>query len=280
VAPGFFATVGTPIVAGRDITWADVDQRRPVAILSENVARETWQHPERAIGKRIRQGTGPWREVIGVVSDVHDEGVHEPAPPIVYWPLLMADFWHQPVHARWTVTFTIRSSRAGSESFVKDIQRAVWQVDAGLPLTNVSTLSALYERSMARTSFTLVMLVIAAALALLLGIVGIYGVIAYAVTQRTREIGIRVALGAPHGQLRRMFMRQGVVLAALGTLCGLTAAIGLTRLMSSLLFGISPLDPATYVAVSMVLIASAALASYIPALRTTSVDPVEALRAE
>ncbi len=133
---------------------------------------------------------------------------------------------------------------------------------------------------MARTSFTLVMLAIAGGMALLLGIVGIYGVISYSVSQRTREIGIRMALGAPHLALRSMFVRQGVLLAAIGVGFGLAAAAGLTRLMTSLLFEISPLDPLTYAAVAVGLLAAAALASYLPAYRASTVDPTVALRAE
>jgi putative ABC transport system permease protein len=133
---------------------------------------------------------------------------------------------------------------------------------------------------MAQTSFALVMLAVAGTMALVLGIIGIYGVIAYAVTERTREIGIRLALGAQRGALKRMFVTQGVLLACIGVACGLTAALSISRVMSFLLFGISPLDPMTYLAGSAVLLGAAALASYIPALQTTSVDPIEALRAE
>jgi len=144
----------------------------------------------------------------------------------------------------------------------------------------VSTLKDLYDQSMARTSFTLVMLAIAGGMALLLGIVGIYAVIAYAVSQRTREIGIRVALGAPTSELRRMFVREGLLLAGIGASLGMIAAAGLTRLMSSLLFGITALDPLTYATVPVFLLAAAALASYVPARRATTVSPLDALRVE
>jgi putative ABC transport system permease protein len=178
------------------------------------------------------------------------------------------------------IGFAIRSSRTGTASFLDELGAAVWTVNANLPLAQIRTLGDLYERSLARTSFTLVMLAIAGGTALLLGIVGIYGVISYAVLQRTREIGIRVALGAQHAELRWMFVRHGLVLAGFGVACGLAGALPLTRLMTSLLFGISPLDAATYVAVSLVLLAAAGLASYVPAHRATTVDPVAALRAE
>jgi ABC-type antimicrobial peptide transport system permease subunit len=153
-------------------------------------------------------------------------------------------------------------------------------VNPNLPLASITTLEALYNRSLARTSFTLVMLAIAGAMALLLGVIGIYGVISYSVSQRTREIGIRLALGAPLDEVIGMFVRHGLILSGLGAACGLTAAFALSRLMRSLLFEVSPADPLTYVSVSTGLILAAMLASYLPARRATRVDPVEALRTE
>jgi putative ABC transport system permease protein len=174
----------------------------------------------------------------------------------------------------------IRTSRAGTETFLADARKAVWSVNSNLPVFLVRTLGDIYDQSMQRTSFTLVMLGVAGGMALVLGIVGIYGVISYAVSQRTREIGIRMALGAEDGALKRMFVRHGLILAAIGVSIGLGAAAGVTRLMSSLLFGVTALDPATYVAVPIMLAAAAMLASYVPARRVVRVDPVEALRAE
>ena len=156
----------------------------------------------------------------------------------------------------------------------------MWSVNPNLPLASVRTLDTVVSASMARTSFTLVMLAIAGAMALLLGVAGIYGVIAYSVSQRTREIGIRMALGAQRQEITRMFVRYGLGLAAIGIACGLAVAVALTRLMGSLLFEVSPLDPLTYVAVCLSLTAAATLASYVPALRATLVNPVTALRAE
>jgi predicted permease len=280
VSPGVFETLGTRFVAGRDIAWADIHGNRPVVIISENAAREMWREPSAALGKRIRGIDGPWREIIGVVSDVHDDGVHEKPPATMYWPILMKDFWRQPVLIQRSVTFVIRTSRAGTESFMKEIREGVWAVNGNLPLAHVRTLKDVYDRSLARTSFTLVMLAIAAAMALALGIVGIYGVIAYAIAQRTREIGIRMALGAQHAGLKRLFVREGLVLATTGIAIGLGAAVALTRFMTSFLFGVSALDVTTYAAVSCVLLAVAMLASYLPAERATAVDPVVALRAE
>jgi len=184
------------------------------------------------------------------------------------------------VSVRRYVTFVVRSPRAGSDAFVNELSRAVWSVNPKLPLAGVRTMQQVYRRSLARTSFTLVMLALAGGMALLLGIAGIYGVMSYSVSQKTREIGIRVALGARNEEVIRMFVLHGARLAAIGIVCGLIAAAALTRFMSSLLFNVSAGDPMTYIAVCAGLVTAAMLASYLPALRATSIDPVEALRAE
>jgi len=281
VAPGFFRTIGTPLLAGRDFTWVDLEERRPVAVISEGLARELWREPRAALGRKIREGSGsPWREVIGVVGDVYDDGLHRQAPAMVYWPSFMETFQGQPLYVRRAVTFAMRSSRAGSESLLAQVRTAVSGAIADVPLTRVRTLGDVYRRTLAATSFALVMLAIAAAAALVLGLVGIYGVIAYAVTQRTREIGIRAALGASRREIESMFVRQGVMLALAGVVCGLAGAAALTRLMASLLFGTSPLDPAIYALATVGLASIAALAAWVPARRAALVDPMLTLRGE
>jgi predicted permease len=281
VSPGFFQTSGTALMAGRDFSWTDLYEKRHVAIVSENLARDMWGNPQSALGKRIRSGMdAPWREVVGVVGDVYDDGVQQKAPSAVYWPALMDRFFGNNVRPTRTITFLIRTPRAGTSSFLEEAKHAIWAVSATQPIFGVRTFKDVYDGSMARTSFTLVMLATAATMALLLSIVGIYGVIAYIVSQRTREIGIRMALGAEAHGVARMFVLQGLRLAFAGAALGLAAAAALTRLMSSLLFHTSALDPMTYVAVSAFLLLAAALASYIPARRATSIDPSTALRAE
>jgi predicted permease len=281
VAPGFFRTTGTRLVAGRDFTWTDLEEYRPVAVISENLAREMWSEPAAALGKRIREGAAsPWREIVGVVGDVHDNGLQEEAPRIAYWPSIMESFLGQPMNVRRSVTFAIRSDRAATDALLTEVRDAIRTVDADVPLTRVRTLGDEYDRSMANTSFALVMLAIAAAMALGLGVVGIYGVIAYAVTQRRREIGIRVALGASRREVRRLFVRHGVTLGVSGVLCGAAGAALLTRLIGSLLFGTSPLDPMTYGLVALGLVGITALASYVPAHSATRVDPAQTLRGE
>ncbi len=167
-----------------------------------------------------------------------------------------------------------------ASSLLPEVQAAVWAVNPNLPLASVRTLDDILARSMARTSFTLVMFAIAAAVALALGLVGIYGVISYIVSQRTREIGVRMALGADRGDVRRMVLRQGVILAGIGVVIGLVAAVGLTRFMSSLLYGVEATDPVTFAAVAVMLTAIALVASYLPARRASRTDPLVALRCE
>ena len=275
-SPGLFAAQGSRLLAGRDFTWDDVFGQRRVAIVSENMARETWGEPHRAIGRRIRIGRdGPWTEVIGVVENVHTDGLHLPAPATVY-----ARAGVESTTVRRAVTFAIRSSRAGSQAFVKEVAAAVHGVSPSVPLAQVRTLEDAYRRSIARTSFTVALLGIAAAMALAVAIIGVYGILAYAVAERRHEVGIRLALGAEPGAVRSLFVRQGMVLTSAGAIVGLASAAALTRWISSLLFGVEPLDPLTY-AISVVALAAAALvASYVPARRAASVDPVETLRSD
>ncbi|MGB7173002.1 MAG: FtsX-like permease family protein, partial [Candidatus Acidiferrales bacterium] len=281
VSPEYFQTVGIPLVAGRNVTWSDTYAKLPVALVSEDFARDYWHDPANAIGKRIRvSNIDDWREIIGVVGDVHYDGMNRPVVSAVYWPILIAKFESDPIEVRRDVAFAIRSPRAGSQAFLSEVRQAVWSVDANLPLADVHTLDYFYSQSMARTSFTLVMLGIAGVMALLLGTVGLYGVIAYSVSQRTREIGIRMALGAQQKGLIAMFVRQGLLLTGVGVACGLVAAFAAMRLMSSLLFHVSPADPVTYGGVTVGLVATAFLASYLPSRRAANVNPVEALRAE
>ena len=281
VSQGYFKTVGMPLIAGRDLTWSDAYGKLPVAIVSENLAREYWHDPSNALGKQIRgANTDDWREIVGVVGDVRHNGVDQNAPSIVYWPLLLSNFDGNPVQVSRGIAFTLRTKRAGSESLMSDVRRAVWSVDANLPLAEVHTLDYYYRKSMARTSFTLVMLALSGSMALLLGIVGIYGVVAYSVSQRRREMGVRMALGARREKLVGLFVRHALTLTAVGVVFGIGAAWAVMRLMSSLLFGVKPVDLVTYAVVSFGLIATSAVSSYLPARRAATVNPVETLRAE
>jgi putative ABC transport system permease protein len=282
VSPGFFAATGTKLMAGRDITWTEFRNHSPVALVSATMARELWGTPPAALGKRIHEpGPKPtWREIVGVIQDVRNRGVQFDPTSMVYFPAVMENGYGNPLYVQRPVAYTIRTDRAGTQSFLTEARAAVWSVNSNLPVFLVSTMKDLYDQSLAATSFTLVILAIAGTMALLLGIIGIYGVMSYAVSQRTREMGIRLALGAAPGQVKRMFVGNGLALAGAGILIGLSAAAGLTRLMKSLLFGISALDPVIYVAMPVVLVAAALLASYLPARRASRIDPSEALRLE
>ena len=284
VSPGLLRTLGTPLLAGRDVEWAELHEQRNVALVSEGFAREAWNTVEGAVGKRIDVGgDGSWLDVIGVVADVYHYGVDRPAPATVYWPareqlLLAPGMTSVPS----PVIFTLRTDRAGAEGMVAEIRRAVAEVTQELVITQVGTLERVYRDhpSLARRAFSLTLLGIAGAMALLLSVVGIYGVLAYAVVQRQREVGIRVALGAAPRTVKSMFVYRGMILSGLGIVVGAVAAAALTRLMSSLLFGVTPLDVATFVVAAAFLAAAALLASYVPARRAATIDPMETLRAE
>ncbi len=282
ISPDFLQTAGTRLIAGREFTWSDIYGLRPVVMISENLARETWGTPAAAIGKQLREFSSmPWHEVIGVIQDVRERGVQDKAPEIVYWPPMMEYlFGRKTADTVRTVTFVIRSARAGTQSFLDEVRAAVWSVNSNLPLASVRTMEEVYDKSVARTSFTLVMLGIAGAMALVLGIVGIYGVISYTVSQRMREIGIRLALGAQGGDVLQMVLKQGAKMALVGVAIGIGAAFALTRLMTNLLFGVTAHDPVTFAAVAVVLFMVVLWASYIPARRAMRVDPMVALRYE
>jgi predicted permease len=282
VAPGFFTTMGIPLLTGRDFTWTDVNDRRRVAIVSSNLAREWWGQPSAALGKQIRIGrAGPLNEVIGVAGDVYDSGVDQPAPQIVYWRAgVQEGFGPVPTIIPRELSFAVRSDQAGTEDLIGQIGRAVWTVDAGLPLARVQTLGETYAQSMSRTSFTLVMLAIAGIMALTLGLVGIYGVISYAVTEQRRAIGIRLALGAARGSILGRFLAQGLRVTAIACATGLVLSLAIRGAMSRLLFGVSPFDPLTLVSVAGIVLLVATLAALIPATRAAFMQPMRTLREE
>jgi putative ABC transport system permease protein len=275
IGPGYFETMGNPVLVGRAIEWTDIFQFKPVVLISENLAREHWDSPAKAVGQRIGMfPKGPWQEIVGVVGNVRADGLNQPAPALVYFPMADADSVSR------NMTYAVRSDRAGTLGLLRELQQAVWSLNANVPLANVRTLDRIQAESMSQISFAMVMLAIAASVALLLGVGGIYGVIRYIAAQRTREIGIRMALGAQAGDVRRLFLRHGVVLTLAGIGFGIGAATLLTRIMSALLFGVGPMDPVTYVAASAGLAAVAALATYLPAHRASAIDPVVALRSD
>jgi predicted permease len=280
IGQGYFETMGNPLVAGRALAWEDIVNMRPVVVVSENFAREHWGDPAKAVGRRIRQPMSEWAEIVGVAGNERQEGVTQAPPSIVYWPMVMKGFYGQPIYVQRGLGYAIRTARLRDPGLMGEVQQAVWSVNANLPLARVRTLQDMYDDSMAQTSFTLVILAIASGVTLLLGVVGIYGVIAYVVAQRRREVGIRMALGARAGEVQRLFISSGMLVTGVGLVLGLAGAFATTRLLGAVLFGVSPFDPLTYGAVFTGLTLTSFIATWLPARQATAVDPALALRGE
>lgn len=286
IGGGYLETLEIPLLLGRTLTWQDVRERAPAVLVSESLAREYWGSAQAALGQRVSVRSEPqrWNEIVGVVADVREDGLSQNPPLMVYWPQVTLAFWEgDPPDQIFTwrgMGFAIRSDRVGTVGFVDEVRAAVWEINPNLPVRGLQSLEELMGQSIARTSFTLVLLGVAGGVALLLGIIGVYGVISYAVSQRSREMGLRMAMGAQASQVKGMVVRQGLVLSAIGVTIGLALAVGLTRLMAGLLFGVSPVDPLTFLAVAAGLTGVAVLASYLPARRAAGVDPMDVLRAE
>jgi predicted permease len=273
IAPGYFQAMGNPFVAGQSLAWTDIHQAARVAIVSENFAREHWKEPAQAVGKRIGGAPGEWFEIVGVAGDERSQGLNRPPPITVYLPMA-GDFINR------NMSFVVRSTRVGAPGFVRELQQAVWSIVPKVPLGNVRTLDGILAQSMAQTSFAMVMLAIAAGVALLLAVVGVYGVVSYIATERTHEVGIRMALGAQKGDVVGLFLRQGLALTVTGVVIGIGAAVFLTPIMSALLYGVRPTDPMTYAVVAIALGAVTLFATYLPARRASGVEPLIALRSQ
>jgi ABC-type antimicrobial peptide transport system permease subunit len=263
--------MGNRLIAGRVLTWADVHQDAPVVLVTENLAREFWDEPADALGKRIGRAAGnDWSEIVGVVGNERDDGLNQRPPTVVFAPM--------PLTIR-DMTYLVRSSRVGAPGFLRELQQAVRTVNRNVPLTRVRTLHDVQARSMSQTSFAMVMLAMAAGAALMLALIGIYGAVSYVVAERTHEMGIRMALGAQASDVLRLFLRRGAVLTCVGLLLGCAGATFVTPAMSAMLFGVRPMDPATYAGMAVLLGAVTVLATYLPARRASRVEPIRALRA-
>jgi ABC-type antimicrobial peptide transport system permease subunit len=220
-----------------------------------------------------------WSTIVGLVGDVRDERLEKAPGQIVYYPLRRIASGDDPESVPRNFTLVVKSA-SDPTVLTSAVRQAIWEIDRDLPVAQVRTMEEVIARSMARTSFTMLLLVIAAAMALLLGAVGLYGVVSYTVSRRTREIGVRMALGAHRGDVTRMVLGEGFLLAALGVGLGLGISFAVTRLISALLFEVSPTDPPTFAAVPVLLTAVALFASYVPARRAAAVEPLEAIRYE
>src|SRR5215471_8247726 len=272
---GYFATMGIPMVRGRDFTDQDNGESTDVVIISEKTAEQFWPGQD-PIGKRLKPGfstsNAPWREVIGIVKDVRQNDFVAPPKRQMYFS------YRQLKNIR-ANALVIRTN-IEPMSLAVPVRNAIWSVDKDQTVADIDTMDHIVAGAVARQRFSMLLLGLFAALALLLASIGIYGVMSYSVAQRTREIGIRIALGARRADVLQMTVKQALKLVGAGMLIGLAAAFLLTRVLASLLFGISATDPITFSCISMVLLAVAILASYVPALRATKVDPITALRAQ
>lgn len=275
---GYFEAMGIPIVEGRSFQPGDDATGRRGVVVSRAFAERWWPEGS-ALGRRVRTGfdEDEWYEIVGVTGDVHLQRLEEPAEQAIYFPTIYGSSGN-PLVVR-AVELVVRSA-GDPVAMLPLLERETRALNRYIPLANARTMGRVLEGATARTSFTASVLAVAAAVALLLGMVGIYGVVSYVVSRRTREIGIRMALGAQAGTVRRMVVRQGLVLAALGVVIGVVGALVLSSLMLSLLFGVVPTDPATYAAVTAALLAAAWLACWIPAARAARVKPSLALQAE
>src|SRR5262249_44130272 len=263
------------VIAGRPLETNDHLSARPNVVVSRSAAALLWPG-ENAIGKRLqRQGLDRWETVVGVVEDVMQDNFRDKPAPLVYFPLV------GPTPMSWAIfspAYVVRTPRA--EFIAPDVRRIVREIAPEAPMYRVYTMAGLANRSMVDVSFTMLTLGVASALALLLGAVGLYGVLSYIVAERTREIGVRMALGARAGQVRGMVVAQGTRVVAIGVVIGIGVALWVTRALGSLLFGVGAIDMPTFVAMSASMIAVGLLASYLPARRASRVDPIVSLRGE
>ncbi len=289
-APGYFEAMGTSLVAGRTFVRADHEDQRPSVIVNESLARLYWPDGN-AVGKRVQQGGGgdpnpdTWYTIVGVVGDVRGIPLEDDPLAMMYYPLMaqkLTDDDGNRVSQYWEVRnpqFAVRTT-GNPTALTQPIRERIWSIDPNLPIARVQTMSEYVDQAMAQKSFAMVLLLVGAAGALLIGAVGIYGVISYVVSQQTREIGVRMALGARTGDIGWMVLSRSLITTGAGIAIGFVGAYFLTRLMTSLLFGVNPLDPLTFVTVTVTLMGVAALAAYLPARRAARIDPLEALRQE
>jgi predicted permease len=282
VTPGFFSTLGIPIVAGRGLRETDLPNAPQALVVSQAFVKQFYPN-ENPLGKRISLGWGRQRsenkadtlnaggEIVGIIGDVKSRGANEAAPATVYLPFDQAPITE--------VSLLVRST-ASAALIVNEARAAIKEVDADLPVFDVKTMTDAVSESVAQPRFYAILLGSFAGIALLIAALGIYGVISYAVSQRTRELGIRIALGAQRERVVRLVIGQGLTLTLLGIALGVAGAVVLTRLISSLLFGVAAADPLTFIGVAALFVLVACLASYLPARRAAGVDPIIAMRAE
>jgi predicted permease len=286
ISPGFFDVFKIPVLKGRAFTDRDDAAGPPVVLINESMAKKYWKDSDPlrdqiVIGRNVIVGfNDPPRQIVGVVGDVRDGGLNRESGPTMYIPNAQMDDAINALNVRLTPVAWVVRTRGEPHSVSSAVQEELRQASGGLPVAHIRTMEEIVVRSTAREDFNMLLLTIFGCSALVLAAIGIYGLMAYTVQQRTQEIGIRMALGAESGALRNMVVGQGLILAIAGIAIGLGAAYGLTRLLTTILFQVKPLDPMTFTAVPVVLTAVALLAIWFPATRATKIDPVTALRCE
>jgi putative ABC transport system permease protein len=275
---GYFKTLGIPLLAGRTLTRADQEHRTGVVVINQAAARHFWPQGD-ALGKRLRRGTDdsgsdPWYTVVGIVGDVRNRDIVTAPDEMVYYPLLgkSANAW-----AVRQANVVLRTGVA-PESLASGVRSAVWSVAPNVPVSGMRTMEQIFHQSQARMLYAVLMFALATAVAMILGAVGIYSFVSYVVSQRTTEVGVRMALGAHARDIRWLILRESLVIGLAGVLVGLLGAVALTRWLGSLLFEVSPLDPLTFILMPLLLLAVVLLSSALPAERAARVDPVNALQ--
>jgi predicted permease len=280
IEAGYFTTMGIPLLAGREFTARDTADAPKVAIVSERIAREYFPGgPRAALGRRLRLGImsadGEWRTVVGVVADIHQQGLDQGVKPMIYAP------FQQERDAPFLLRFVSFVARTATPaSVVEGIRTEIHQAAPDLPIAGAVTMDEAVAASVAAPRFRTVLLGLFAIAATLIATCGLYGLMAYAVTQRRREIGVRMALGATRGDVLRLVLTRALRIVIAGLVVGLAGAVGVTRVLQSFLFGVTPTDPIAFTIVTLLLLAVGLLAAWLPARRATRIDPSVALRAE
>lgn len=280
VSPGYFEAMRIALVEGRAFDRLDEGRDASVVVVSRSLARAHWPG-ESALGKRIRMGAPPgaegeaWSRVVGVVDDVHEVALHEEPPEMVYYPVSGDTIVP---NVPWPMAYVVRAPNVAA--LANPVREAVRGLDPALPVFGVETLETRVGRARGTRAFVMVLLVVAAGFALLLGVVALYGLVSYTVAQRRREIAIRVAVGAQAGDVRRLVLAEAGGLALVAVALGVAAAVALMRQLQAILFETSPLDPVVFIGVSVCLVSVCLLATWMPARRAVRVEPTVALRGE
>jgi predicted permease len=287
ISPGFLDVFKIPLIRGRDFNETDIGGRPGVALITESLARQVWPN-EDALGKHIMMGGGigplfageTVRTIVGIVGDVHNTGPGHPPDPMLIVPTAQVPDGYQAAYSDTSALIWAVRTRGDPHQLIASVTEQLRQASGGLPVANIRTMDEVMGRSTARESFNMLLLTIFGAVALVLAAIGIYGVMAYSVAQRTQEMGIRMAVGADRSAIRKLMVWEGMRLALAGVVIGAGTAFGLTRLIAGLLFGVKAWDPAAFFSAPLILCAVALLAVWLPAARASRVDPARALHAE